>query len=133
MRRGRDKLSKRKQLCTPRVEKELLSIVRARAAGQPEQATILASVDTTDKSLETDTNSPVKSVEGRELRHTKTRHNSFCFQNRSDIYLYMPLSSNSIGLLGCDLLGDIVHGTIEEVLENCLKRTREENQNLTYV
>ena len=126
--RSRDGLSKRKQLCTPRVENVHLSIVWAKAARQPEQATISALVDTTHMSRERDPSSPAESVEGRELRQTKIRHSSLPLH--VSVYASV-LELNGKALLGCDMLSSILHRADEEGLEDCLERIKRKYQNLT--
>ena len=91
----KSKCSNRKQLCTARGNSAHLSIVQISSTGQPEQATMSALLDTTERNLERDPNSPVKSVEGSPLRQTKTLHSESPFQNLTDISLLTPTRSYS--------------------------------------
>ena len=61
-------MSKRKQLCTARENKSLRLMVRIISTEQPEQATMSAFIDATDRSLDKDPSSPVGSEDGSPLR-----------------------------------------------------------------
>ena len=91
----RSKCSNRKQLCTARGNNAHLSMVQISSTGQPEQATMSALVDTTERTLERDPNSPVKSAVGSPLRQTKTLHSESPFQNLTDMSLLTPTRSYS--------------------------------------
>ena len=91
----RSKCSNRKQLCTARGNNAHLSMVQISSTGQPEQATMPALVDTTERNLERDPNSPVKSADGSPLRQTKTLHSESPFQNLTDMSLLTPTRSYS--------------------------------------
>ena len=70
-------------------------MVRIRSLEHPEQAMISALVDTTERSRARDPTSLVSSEERSSLRQTTTRQISSPFQNRKDMNLLVPLSSNS--------------------------------------
>ena len=91
----RSRCSKRKQLCTARENRAHLSIVQINSTGQPEQATTSALVDTTERNLDRDPNSPVKSGVGSPLRQTKTLHSESPFQNLTDKSRLTPTRSYS--------------------------------------
>ena len=61
----------------------------------PDTATMSALVDTADINRERDPISPVRSEEGRSLRHIRTLHRSVPLQKRTDMNLFRPESSNS--------------------------------------
>ena len=65
------------------------------STGQPEQATMSALVDTTERNLERDPNSPVRSADGSPLRQMKTLHSESPFQNLTDMSLLIPARSYS--------------------------------------
>ena len=89
------KSSDRKQVCTARENSPHLSMVQISSTGQPEQATISALVDTTDRNLDRDPNFPVKSDVGSPLRQTKTLHSESPFENLTDMSLLIPARSYS--------------------------------------
>ena len=91
----RSKCSNRKQLCTSRENSAHLSMVQISSTGQPEQATMSALVDTNERNLEWDPNSPVRSADGSPLRQMKTLHSESPFQNLTDMSLLTPARSYS--------------------------------------
>ena len=88
--------SKRRQLCAAREKWSLWSMVLTSFTVQPEQATMSALVDTTERKLDSEPNSPVKSLDGSPLRQMKTRHRESPFQKLTDMNLFEPAFSNSI-------------------------------------
>ena len=70
-------------------------MMRAKSPGNPEQATISALVDTTERSRAREPSSSVSSEEGSPFQQTKTRQSSSTFQNSRDLKPLAPLSSSS--------------------------------------
>ena len=70
-------------------------MVQSSSTGQPEQATMSSLVDTTERNLERDPNSPVRSADGSPLRQMKTLHSESPFQNLTDMSLLIPARSYS--------------------------------------
>ena len=96
-------------------------MVRTKSAGHSELATTSEWVEKMERSR-------ARSAEGRGLRQMNTLQSSNPFQNLED-RRHVPVDSlvlefHSEVLLGCYLLSDGAQGTVENVLENCLKRTK---------
>ena len=66
-----------------------------KSPGNPEQATISALVDTTERSRAREPSSSVSSEEGSLFQQTTTRQSSSTFQNRRDLKPQAPVSSSS--------------------------------------